>query len=230
MTIGPAPMMRIGVNVGAFGHGQARVHHRDEAREQICAVGRAGAGLGVVLHGKRRRAGQAMPSLLPSNRLMCVTVTPSGSDCLVDREAVVLAGDLDLAGGQVLDRLVGAAMAARQLVGPPAQRERQQLMAEADAEQRLAGRQHALDRRHRIGRRSPPDRRGRSTGTRRPAGGAGCPRRSRSPAPPSRGSRRRRGSAGCCAWRRNRPRRRDGAARSAARSPAGQAHAVSSQA
>jgi len=36
---------------------------------------------------------------------------------LVDGETVILAGDLDLAGGEVLYRLVGAAMAAGELVG-----------------------------------------------------------------------------------------------------------------
>ena len=49
------------------------------------------------------------------------------------REAVVLAGDLDAAGGEVLDRVVGAAVAERQLVGLQADRAAQQLVAEADA-------------------------------------------------------------------------------------------------
>ena len=47
-------------------------------------------------------------------------------------EAVVLAGDLGPAGGQVLDRVVGAVVAERQLVGLKPDRAAQQLVAEAD--------------------------------------------------------------------------------------------------
>ena len=54
----------------------------------------------------------------------------------VDDEAVVLAGDFDCAGGQVLDRVVGAAVAHVHFFGFGAQSKRQQLMAEADAEHR----------------------------------------------------------------------------------------------
>ena len=57
----------------------------------------------------------------------------------VDHEAVVLRRDLDPAGGQVLHRLVQAAMAELELVGacaPSASAE--QLMAEADAEDRAS--------------------------------------------------------------------------------------------
>ncbi len=55
-----------------------------------------------------------------------------------DREAMVLAGDLDLAGGQVLDRMVGAVVAERHLLGAAAQRQAEHLVAEADPEHRLA--------------------------------------------------------------------------------------------
>ncbi len=54
----------------------------------------------------------------------------------IDREAVVLAGDLDLAGVQVLHRLIAAAMAELELECLGAQRQAQQLVAEADAEDR----------------------------------------------------------------------------------------------
>ncbi len=79
--------------------------------------------------------------------------------------------------------------------------------------------QHALDRRAPHRPPSPPGRRGRWTGTRRPAGGAGCPRRWTRPAPPSPGSRHRRGSAGCCVSRRNPPPRHDAAAPSCRPNP-----------
>ena len=49
------------------------------------------------------------------------------------REAVVLRGDLDAPGLQVLDRVVGAAVAERQLERLQADRPAEQLMAEADA-------------------------------------------------------------------------------------------------
>ena len=65
-------------------------------------------------------------------------------------EAVVLAGDLDLAGQQVLDRVVGAPVAARHLARPPAERQRQQLVAEADAEDRLARGDQIAQHRHGI--------------------------------------------------------------------------------
>ena len=44
-------------------------------------------------------------------------------------EAVVLAGDLDLAGAKVLDRMVGAAMAELELVRRAAQGQAQNLVA-----------------------------------------------------------------------------------------------------
>ena len=43
----------------------------------------------------------------------------------VDDKTVVLAGDLDFAGEQILDRVIGAAMAAGHLAGRPAKRQRQ---------------------------------------------------------------------------------------------------------
>ena len=65
-----------------------------------------------------------------------------------DGEAVVLAGDLDLAGGQVLDRVVGAVMAERHLLGPRAQRQAEHLVAEADPEHGLAAVDQLLDLGH----------------------------------------------------------------------------------
>ena len=52
----------------------------------------------------------------------------------VDREAVVVRGDLDLAGGAVHHRLVDAAVAVLELVGAEAQRAAEELVAEADPE------------------------------------------------------------------------------------------------
>ncbi len=62
----------------------------------------------------------------------------------VDREAVVLARDLDLAGRRVEHRLVDAAVTERQLVRAEAERTAEQLVAEADAEERATGLQAVL--------------------------------------------------------------------------------------
>ena len=56
MTIGPAPMIRMECDVGALGHQARPSIMRDEALEQIVAVGRARARLGVVLHREHRPA------------------------------------------------------------------------------------------------------------------------------------------------------------------------------
>src|SRR5699024_383751 len=66
---------------------------------------------------------------------------------LIDREAVVLAGDLDATGVEILHRLIPTAMAELQLVGRRADRATEKLMPEADAEGRHLI-EHALDRLH----------------------------------------------------------------------------------
>jgi len=57
-------------------------------------------------------------------------------------EAVIMAGHLDPAGGQVHDRLVHAPVAVAELVGVQAQRPAEDLAAQADPEHRQAGFQH----------------------------------------------------------------------------------------
>ena len=89
--------------------------------------------------------------MVPSNSERWVTSTVVRQVAVGDGEAVVLAGDLDLAGGQVLDRMVGAVMAVRHLLGPGAQGQAQHLVAEADAEHRLAGIDQLGDLGHGIG-------------------------------------------------------------------------------
>ena len=61
----------------------------------------------------------------------------------VDGEAVVVRRDLDAAGGLVEHRLVDAAVAERQLVRAEPERAAEQLVAEADAEERQAVVEHA---------------------------------------------------------------------------------------
>ena len=68
---------------------------------------------------------------------MCVSSRSCGQRRRVDREAVVLRGDLDRAGGHVAHRVVRAVVAERHLVGLRAEDDREDLVAEADAEDRL---------------------------------------------------------------------------------------------
>jgi len=68
----------------------------------------------------------------------------------LDDEAVVLAGDLDLAGFEVLDRVIAAAVTLVHLGRTGAQRQRQHLVPEANAKQGHAGLNHRLDHRHGI--------------------------------------------------------------------------------
>ena len=63
----------------------------------------------------------------------------AGQVVLLDREAVILRGDLDLFGEAVQHRLVGPAVAEFEFEGVAAEGEAEKLVAEADAEYRLAG-------------------------------------------------------------------------------------------
>ena len=67
---------------------------------------------------------------------MWVTSTSVGQRIGIDGEAVVLGGDGDFAGAQILDRLVAAAVAELQLEGRAAEGVGEDLVAEADAEDR----------------------------------------------------------------------------------------------
>ncbi len=68
-----------------------------------------------------------------------------GQAVAIHREAVIHRDDLHLAGGEVLDRMIGAVMALGHLPGLGAQRQSQHLMPQADAEYRRAGLDHPLD-------------------------------------------------------------------------------------
>ena len=66
--------------------------------------------------------------------------TSAGSVVGIDGEAVVLRGDLDLAGRLVADRVIGAAVAELELEGPGAEGLAEELVAQADPEDRDAAR------------------------------------------------------------------------------------------
>src|SRR5262249_48359787 len=109
-----------------------------ESVEEAGGVVRAGGGLGVVLDGEDRLAGDLEALDRAVVQVDLSHPAGGGERGGVDREAVVLAGDQNLPRRQVLNRLVAAMMAEAQLVGRAAQGEPQELVAEADAEERGA--------------------------------------------------------------------------------------------
>src|SRR4051794_6122435 len=147
MTIGPEPRMRI-----RWMSSRRGIDALQESIEQVEAVVRAGAGLGVVLDRAARNVEQleALDRAVVEVHMAELGGAEVGvpADGLVgldrlravraeDGKAVVLRGDLDLAGGQVLDRVVAAAVAEGQLEGLQADRAAEQLVAEADPPDRL---------------------------------------------------------------------------------------------
>ena len=112
-------------------------HQIDEIVEEVARIVWAGGGFGVVLDGKGFLA-LAKDSLVR----VVVEVQVRQFDVLIrkrvhiDAEAVVLAGDFDLAGLEILDGVVGAAVAKLELVSLGAEGESENLVAEADAEDR----------------------------------------------------------------------------------------------
>ena len=122
-----------------------------EAVEEVVGVVRAGGRLGVVLHreGGDVEGAEALddvvvePDVAHLDAAVAVRAVELALERRVDGEAVVVRGDLDAAGRLVEHRLVDAAVAERQLVGAEAERAAEQLVAEADAEERQAVVEHA---------------------------------------------------------------------------------------
>ncbi len=117
----------------------------EEAGEEVVAVMRAGAGLGVVLHREDRLAFnlQAGVGTVEERDVGLLDVLRQALG--VDGEAVVHRGDLDLAGGEVLHRMIGTVVALVHLLRLAADGEAEKLVAETDAEHRLAGFHQRLD-------------------------------------------------------------------------------------
>ena len=102
---------------------------------------------------------------MSSFRLTCVTSTgsPARAQRLgLDRVAMVLGADRDLAGREVLAGLIAAVVAELELLRRAAEREAEDLVAEADAEHRVLARRARAPARARPRRR--PGRPGRSRG------------------------------------------------------------------
>ena len=85
------------------------------------------------------RSVRARPCSVPSNRLTCVAPQIGRQRLLVDREAVVLAGDAHATGVQVLHRMIRAVVAELHLEGLRPAGQRHDLVPQADAEGRIAG-------------------------------------------------------------------------------------------
>src|SRR5215471_15281772 len=137
MTIGPAPMIRMDLMSVRLGIRSARLFHQvHESLEEVVAILRAGARLGVILHREDRLAldTQALVAAVEQRDVRHLDV--SGQGLRDYTKAMVLAGDLDLAGLDVLDGMICAAMADRHLFRAAAECQAQELVAEADAEDR----------------------------------------------------------------------------------------------
>ena len=96
-------------------------HHSQKIAEELAGVVGTRGSLGVVLHAA---GGDVERAQALNGAVVEVDVGDLGGPGErrgVDREAVVLRGDVDLARSQLLDRLVGAAVAELELVGLAAQ-------------------------------------------------------------------------------------------------------------
>ncbi|VTR69587.1 putative thioesterase [Desulfosarcina cetonica] len=110
-------------------------HHGPELVEQIGRIMGPGRRFRMVLDGKGRQ-----PAVPDAFHGVVVQVDVGHLHGIppqalhIDGKAVILGGDLHPAGIQVLDRLVGPAMAELELVSTPAQGQTENLVAQADAE------------------------------------------------------------------------------------------------
>ncbi len=89
------------------------------------------------------------PSTVPSFRFMWLTSSPSSQGVGVDRIAVVLCGDMDLPGLQILHRVVAAPVPELELEGLRPESAADELVAQADAHDRLLAHE-ALHRCHHV--------------------------------------------------------------------------------
>src|SRR5690348_9560785 len=134
MMIGPEPTIRILWRSARLG---MLTHQADEIVEQVARIVRPRRGLRMVLDAEYGVISE--PETL--ERLVVeIDVRDlglAGAERIgIDREAMIMAGDLDLAGQLVPYRVIGAAMAELHLVCPAAHRQAEDLVAEADPEHR----------------------------------------------------------------------------------------------
>ncbi len=144
MTTGPLPRMRTDAGL-APGRVTRRVprgaaHGGDEAVEDREGVERAGRALGVVLDGLDRlvRVAQPLDRAVVEVELADVEAGRGRQRLADDLDLVVLGGDLDQTEVDVVDRVVRAVMPEPEAAGVGAGGPPDDLVAEADAEQRPA--------------------------------------------------------------------------------------------
>src|SRR5882724_6866782 len=115
-------------------------NHAHELVEQRLAIDRAGGGLGMELHAQERLRAVAHALVRAVVGVGEPGLPALGKRCRIDGEAVVLRGDeaalLPSRLSDLYAGLVVAAVAELELVSTGAGREREQLMAEADAHDR----------------------------------------------------------------------------------------------
>src|SRR5208337_231040 len=115
-------------------------HERSELIEEILTIVRAGGGFGVVLNAENRKplVAHALGSLVIEIDVAELDV--AGKRGRIDREAVVLGGDLDPAGSLVTHRVIGPAMAELELERLASEGLAHDLVSQADAKNRDAAR------------------------------------------------------------------------------------------
>jgi hypothetical protein len=94
MMMGPEPMIRMRWRSLRAASGYCFRHEFHEVVEQVVRIVRAGRGFRVVLHAEDGLARWRKPSSVWSFRLMCVIRCRSVQRIGIDREAVVVRGDL----------------------------------------------------------------------------------------------------------------------------------------
>src|SRR5215211_3829860 len=109
------------------------------------AVARTRRRLGMILHREHRPVLEREAAVRSIEQRDVSLLDILRQRLLVDCEAVVHRGDLDLAGGEILHRMVRAVMALVHLLRLAAERQAQHLVAEADAERRRAALDYLAD-------------------------------------------------------------------------------------
>src|SRR5688572_9404731 len=149
MTMGPEPSRRIvsrssrrGIRRRSQAGARGAPHGGNEISEVMSRVVGARRGFGVVLDREQWALDVPEPLHRPVVEVDVGDLELRGAlhhalpsyARFPNREAVIVAGDVDAAGSQVLDRMVPAVMAELELVGRAAVREREQLVPQADPE------------------------------------------------------------------------------------------------
>src|SRR6266849_11038772 len=108
------------------------LHQIGELGEEVVRIVRAGAGFGVILHAEERQGFMAHAFVGLIVQVYVRDFHIFGRQRIrIYTEAVILRGDFDLLGEQILYRMIRAVVAKFQLEGFSAKREAAQLVAEA---------------------------------------------------------------------------------------------------